>query len=131
MGRRVPETQGGRSPTGVSGSGPRDDQPAGAVLRVLEVKRAYRLTVDVREAAALEAVLAQCVSTAMEPVACTATPATQPARGSSDALSRNDDNRNGRITCAEARRHRIAPVHRSHPAYRYMRDGDKDSVVCE
>ena len=42
-----------------------------------------------------------------------------------------DDNGNGRITCAEARRHGIAPVPRSHPAYRYMRDGDGDGVVCE
>ena len=42
-----------------------------------------------------------------------------------------DDNGNGRITCAEARRHGIAPVPRGHPAYRYMRDGDGDGVVCE
>ena len=42
-----------------------------------------------------------------------------------------DDNRNGRITCAEARAHGIAPVHRGHPAYQYMRDGDGDGVVCE
>ena len=48
-----------------------------------------------------------------------------------DALARYDDNRNGRITCKEARRHGIAPVLRSHPAYRYMRDGDGDGVVCE
>ena len=47
------------------------------------------------------------------------------------ALARWDDNRNGRITCAEARRHGIAPVPRGHPAYRYMRDGDGDGVVCE
>lgn len=31
MGRRLPETQGGRSRTGVSGSGPRDDHPVGGV----------------------------------------------------------------------------------------------------
>ena len=42
-----------------------------------------------------------------------------------------DDNGNGRITCAEARKHGIAPVPRSHPAYKYMRDGDNDGVVCE
>ena len=42
-----------------------------------------------------------------------------------------DDNGNGRVTCAEARRHGIAPVPRSHPAYAYMRDGDGDGVVCE
>ena len=48
-----------------------------------------------------------------------------------DPLAFYDDNANGRITCAEARRHGIAPVPRSHPAYRYMRDGDGDGVVCE
>ena len=42
-----------------------------------------------------------------------------------------DDNGNGRISCAEARAHGIAPVRRGHPAYRYMRDGDGDGVVCE
>ena len=42
-----------------------------------------------------------------------------------------DDNGNGRISCAEARRHGIAPVRRGHPAYRYMRDGDGDGIVCE
>ena len=70
----------------------------------------------------------------MEPIACTATPARRaaevPASGG-DALSRYDDNRNGRITCEEARRHGLAPVHRSHPAYQYMGDGDGDGVVCE
>ena len=45
------------------------------------------------------------------------------------ALSRYDDNRNGTTTCKEVRRHGIAPVHRSHPAYCFMRDGD--GVVCE
>ena len=48
-----------------------------------------------------------------------------------DPLDLYDDNGNGRITCAEARAHGIAPVHRSHPAYPYMRDGDNDGVVCE
>ncbi len=42
-----------------------------------------------------------------------------------------DDDGNNRVTCAEARRHGIAPVPRSHPAYAYMRDGDGDGVVCE
>ena len=51
--------------------------------------------------------------------------------GEHDALAMYDDNRNGRITCREARRHGIAPVGRNHPAYRYMRDGDGDGVVCE
>ena len=42
-----------------------------------------------------------------------------------------EDNGNGRISCAEARAHDIAPVRRGHPAYEYMRDADGDGVVCE
>ena len=53
------------------------------------------------------------------------------AMGELDPLALYDDNRNGRITCLEARRHGIAAVPRDHPAYRYMRDGDNDGVVCE
>lgn len=83
---------------------------------MLEVKRAYRLTVDQREAPALDRVLRECPSAVIEPVTCPATLARRtheaPVRGG-DALSRYDDNRNGRITCTEARRHGIAPVHRS------------------
>ena len=72
----------------------------------------------------------------MEFIACTApSTGTREAETSApageNALARYDDNRNGRITCKEARRHGIAPVPRSHPAYRYMRDGDGDGVVCE
>ncbi len=48
-----------------------------------------------------------------------------------DALRLWDDNRNGRITCTEARRHGIAPVPFTHPAYPFMRDVDSDGVVCE
>ena len=104
--------------------------------RVLEVRGAYGLTIDRHEAAALDRILAGCESTALEPMVCTApspsssTSALGSAAGD-DALARYDDNRNGRITCKEARRHGIAPVPRSHPAYRYMRDGDGDGVVCE
>ena len=104
--------------------------------RVVEVRKAYGLTVDPREAEALERILAGCDSTVLEPIVCTmpsasgTVPDSSPASGD-DVLSRYDDNRNGRITCKEARRHGIAPVPRSHPAYRYMRDGDRDGVVCE
>ena len=79
---------------------------------------------------------ARCESTALEPVVCSvpssmgAGAASAPA-GGDDALALYDDNGNGRITCAEARRHGIAPVSRPHPAYPYMRDGDGDGVVCE
>ncbi|MDE0382165.1 MAG: excalibur calcium-binding domain-containing protein, partial [Rhodospirillales bacterium] len=55
----------------------------------------------------------------------------EPSSGAVDALALYDDNGNGRITCKEARRHGIAPVPRGHPAYEFMRDGDKDGVVCE
>lgn len=106
------------------------------VGRVLEVKRAYGLTVDRREAAALERVLSRCSNTAMEPLVCQTAPtstgraASGPGDGD-DPLTRYDDNRNGWITCKEARRHGIAPVPRDHPAYQYMRDGNGDAIVCE
>ena len=105
--------------------------------RVVEVRRAYGLTIDRREADALERVLAVCESTAMEPLVCRTTTArdrdagTGGPGGADDALGRYDDNRDGRLTCKEVRRHGIAPVHRGHPAYRYMRDGDSDGIVCE
>ena len=72
----------------------------------------------------------------MEPVVCTGTSSSDTgspsgSRDGAGVLARYDDNRNGRITCKEARRHGIAPVPRSHPAYQYMRDGDGDGVVCE
>ena len=44
-----------------------------------------------------------------------------------DALALWDDNGNGRITCAEARAHGIAPIHRGHLAYQYMNDADRDA----
>ena len=104
--------------------------------RVVEVRRAYGLTIDRREADALERILAECESTAMEPMVCHAT--TTPDNGSGagpdrggDALARYEEDGNGRITCKEARRYGIAPVRRNHPAYRYMRDGDGDGIVCE
>ena len=46
-----------------------------------------------------------------------AAPATPSSDTEVDALALWDDNGNGRITCAEARAHGIAPVHRGHPAY--------------
>ena len=48
-----------------------------------------------------------------------------------DALAMYDDNGDGKISCAEARAHGIAPVHSDHPAYPYMNDADGDGVVCE
>ena len=111
--------------------------------RVVEVRLKYALTVDERERDAIEGILSGCSSTAMivdtsgqaatatpVPAAVTATPV--PAAGvEGGALELYDDNGNGRITCAEARRHGIAPVSRGHPAYPYMDDRDGDGVVCE
>ena len=110
--------------------------------RVIQVRRKYDLSVDQAEADALDRVLAGCASTEMiftdEATSTTATPkatATAPSQPATDedrtALERWDTNGNGRITCAEAREHGIAPVHRGHPAYEYMRDADGDGVVCE
>ena len=104
--------------------------------KIVEVRLAYGLTIDRREADALERILSGCESMALEPVVCSmpsspgAGAASAPA-GGDDALALYDDNGNGMITCAEARRHGIAPVPRSHLAYRYMRDADADGVVCE
>lgn len=69
--------------------------------RVVAVKRKYGLSVDVREARALEGVLSECASTEMvvEGPATVAEPtpsAEAPSTG--DALSRWDTNGNGRIT---------------------------------
>ena len=68
-----------------------------------------------------------------QPVASTQNPppTPEPPLSASDALARWDDNGNGRITCAEARRYGIAPVRRDHSAYPYMRDADNDGTVCE
>ena len=86
--------------------------------KVVEVKRTWGLTVDYAEAMALEGVFSVCSGFAATPLP-------------KSTLERYDDNSNGRITCAEARRHDIAPVRRGHPAYPYMRDGDGDGIVCE
>ena len=104
---------------------------------MVAVRRKFGLTIDPREAAALDRVLVGCRSTAMlvvpRPAASTQRPTPPPALSPpvSEALARWDDNGNGRITCAEARRHGIAPVRRGHPAYLYMRDADNDGIVCE
>lgn len=104
--------------------------------RFVEVRRAYWLTIDRPEAAALERILESCGSTALEPIVCAAPSvsgagAAFPPADGDDALALYDDNGNGSITFAEARRHDIAPVPRSHPAYRCTRDSDAKGVVRE
>ena len=110
------------------------------VDRTVQVRREYGLTIDRAEAQAIDRVLAGCQSTDMVVLApgasATATPtptaaATPTHSPDVDALALWDDNGNGRITCAEARAHGIAPVRRGHPAYQYMNDVDDDGVVCE
>ena len=94
---------------------------------VIVVKLKYGLSIDRREKAALDRALNGRTVTARPDSVETLT----------DSLKREhpldlwDDNGNGQITCAEARRHGIAPVPRRHPAYAYMRDGDGDGWVCE
>ncbi len=105
--------------------------------RIVEVRRKYDLTIDRREADALEAVLSRCSSTELVidlsmPVRVDPkNPALGEPTSPADPLELWDSNGNGRITCAEAREHGIAPVPRGHPAYRFMRDADGDGVVCE
>ena len=114
------------------------------VDRIVQIRLEYRLTIDRTEAEAIDAVLTTCDSTEMvvlppetrDTSPPTPTPSPLPRTTSDpntdiDALAMWDDNGNGRITCAEARAHGIAPVHRGHPAYEYMRDADEDGVVCE
>ena len=104
------------------------------VNRTVEVRREYDLTIDQHEADTIDRVMADCQSTEMVflgPGAQANAAATPTPTGNGDALTLYDDNGNGRITCAEARAHGIAPVRQGHPAYQYMRDGDGDGVVCE
>ena len=106
--------------------------------RVVQVRAKYNLTVDQREADALNVVLSGCTSFEMVVVPASSQtpppPTSTPGSGSGsgvDVLALYDDNNNGRITCKEARAHGIAPVHSDHPAYPYMNDADGDGVVCE
>ena len=98
--------------------------------RVINVRQHYGLTIDRREAATLDQVLAGCASTELITFARGEVPS-PPVVRAPEAIAAWDDNRNGRVSCAEARAHGIAPVTRDHPAYPFMRDGDGDGVVCE
>lgn len=109
------------------------------VKRVVEVKRRYNLSMDIREAEAARRVLANCSSFEMivyaraEPAPPpTATPVPVVAPVQTNWLARCDSNNNNRITCAEAAACGIShPVPSSHPAYQYMNDRDNDGQVCE
>ena len=106
--------------------------------RVVRVRAKYNLTIDQREADALDVVLSGCTSFEMVVVPASPqmlpTPTSTPGSGSGsnvDALALYDDNNDGKITCKEARAHGIDPVRSDHPAYSYMNDADGDGVVCE
>ena len=104
------------------------------VARNVQVHREYGFTIDRVEADAIDRVLAGCTLSDMMVLAPRTSPSTPPTptlASDADALTLWDDNGNGRITCAEARAHGIAPVRGGHPAYQYMRDTDGDGIVCE
>lgn len=105
---------------------PRID-PRRFAATVIQVKLKYGLSIDRRERAALEKALD---GHRVAPPDSMRIPAELPETEGSP-LDLWDDNGNGRITCAEAERHGIAPVKRGHPAYVYMTDGDGDGWVCE
>ena len=106
------------------------------VDRTIQVRLAYGITIDQDEAEAIDQVLAGCESTEIvvldrgdtAPQPLPASPTLDPGV---DALALWDDNGNGRITCAEAKNHGIAPVRGGHPAYEFMNDADGDGIVCE
>ena len=83
--------------------------------RVVRASQKYSLAIDRREADALDSVL----------------PAPKVVSSPGNALELWEDNGNGRITCADARKHGIATVRKGHPQYKYMHDADGDGVVCE
>ena len=105
---------------------PRID-PHGFAAVVILVKIKYGLSIDRRERAALERALYG--RRAAHPDS--AGDLAGRPEGKESPLDLWDDDGNGRITCAEAMRHGIAPVRRDHPAYAHMRDGDGDGWVCE
>lgn len=105
--------------------------------RVRVVKKKYNLTWDIEEAERARQILEDCPDTKLQ-ILLTEGELVRPeveeeSKGEDhlDPLSLYDINRNGHITCAEARAAGIAPVPTAHPAYVYMTDGDGDGVVCE
>ena len=90
------------------------------VDRIVQTRLEYGLTIDQSEADAADTVLDGCTPTDMVvPVptttaTATPTPTTTPT---ADALATYDDHENGRISCADAQAHGIAPVRRGHPAH--------------
>lgn len=98
------------------------------VNQYVHIKRKYGLTMDKSEADAAIEVLSGCSSTEL---VFSVSPTPTPTIVTNDPLHMYDDDNNGRISCAEARRHGIAPVYSLHPAYPYMDDPDGNGIACE
>ena len=66
-------------------------------------------------------------------ILCTMLAAQEPEQEEGEAiLEKCDANKNGTITCAEARACGLeTPITEDHPAYQYMNDRDGDGQVCE
>ena len=94
--------------------------------RVIAVRQRYGLTIDRRTRCWPGCASTELILFARGEVPAPATPSAR----APEAVAAWDDDRNGRVSCAEARAHGIAPVTRDHPAYPFMRDGG-DGVVCE
>lgn len=102
------------------------------VNRIILVKQKYKLSVDRAEVAALGGVLSSCDSFELIYHDAVNTQLVgRPIPNYQDTPSKYDDNRNGKISCKEARSHGIAPVRRGDEAYKYMSDRDGDGIVCE
>ena len=86
------------------------------VDRIVQTRLEYGLTIDRAEADAIDTVLDGCTPTDMVVPAPTTT-ATATPTPAADALATYDDHENGRINCADAQAHGIAPVRRGHPAH--------------
>ena len=98
------------------------------VNQVVHVKRKFGLTMDADEANTAIDVLSGCSSTDM---IFSNSPTPTPTIVTNDPLQMYDDDGDGQISCDEARRHGIAPVHSVHPAYPYMSDPDGNGIACE
>ena len=92
--------------------------------RIIDVRRAYDLTIDRREARALDAVLASCDSTEMVMLP-------PGAAGKPSAGSESEDPCGPYRNCTELRKDHPGGVPEGHCAYQSRMDRDKDGWACE
>ena len=102
--------------------------------RVVQVRQKYVLSIDRREANALEAVLSQCESVAMTPPGRRSSTA-RSAQPNSKPLSRTQSSRGSECgpfaNCTALRRVHPRGVPRGHCAYASKMDRDRDGWACE